>query len=66
MSESPQISLMRETARHGIGGIEDVADIWLHEGLKRVVELGLGDSIKTSIFNIGVNMKRGIQRIMLR
>jgi len=39
--ESPDITLMRESARHVSQGLSEVGDIWRHEALKKAVELGL-------------------------
>lgn len=44
MAESPNITLMRESVRHLREGVEGVGDIWMHEGLKKGVEVALASS----------------------
>ncbi len=49
MTESPDITLIRESARHLHEGFEQAGDIWRHEGLKKAVELGLSIVQKTEL-----------------
>ncbi len=49
MIESPDITLMHESARHLKESFEQVGDIWRHEGLKKAVELGLSQVQKSEI-----------------
>lgn len=49
MSESPDISLLKETVRHLKEGIEGAGDIWRHEGLKKGVEIALSAASQNDV-----------------